>query len=234
MKRKSLFVSFLMVVLCIFTLAGCGGGGRADSEYEGKYISVMGEALGVTMTGEDIEGFSLELLSGGKGNMAIDGDSESIKWTNDDTNITLEISGQEVVGELGTDTIKFENLLDMGLDLTFAKEGTDAANPENYLPEEDKFMIGKWKSYTVTDILGDDMSSAVDPGWLELEFTADHIATFTMDGENVGSLKWALVGDYGTFEDDDRFSFQIKDEEIEFTYINESGDYTISMCKKVQ
>lgn len=234
MKKKSMLISLLTGILCISLIAGCGGGGRADSKYEGKYVSVVGEAYGMALTGEDIAGFSLELMSGGKAKMTIDGDTESAKWTNDDTNITLTISVTDVVGEIGTDTIKFVNLLDMGMDLTFAKEGTDAAKPENYLPEKDKSMLGKWKSYTVTDILGDDMSDSIDPGWLELEFTADHIASLKMDGEDVGSLKWSLMGDYGTFEDDDRFTFEIQGEEIEFTYINDSGDYTISMCKKIQ
>lgn len=112
MKKKSMLISLLTGILCISLIAGCGGGGRADSKYEGKYVSVVGEAYGMALTGEDIAGFSLELMSGGKAKMTIDGDTESAKWTNDDTNITLTISGTDVVGEIGTDTIKFVNLLD--------------------------------------------------------------------------------------------------------------------------
>lgn len=42
-------------------LAACGGNGRADEKYCGKWISVAGEALGMTLSGEDIEGSVLSL-----------------------------------------------------------------------------------------------------------------------------------------------------------------------------
>lgn len=234
MKRKSLFAGLLIGILCISLLAGCGGGGsRADSKYEGKYISVMGEMLGIAMTGEDMDGFALELLSGGKANMTMDGDTESIKWSNDDTSITLKISGEEVVGEIGTDTIKFINLLGTGMDLTFAKEGTDAAKPEHYLPEKDKFMIGKWQSYKVSDVLGDDLSSVVPPEYLNIEFTADHKALMTIEGQAVEPLTWSLLGEFGSFEEEDDFTFDIVGEEIEFTIVSDE-DYFVFTCKKIQ
>ena len=101
---NSLKISFALrasiaLVASVFMLSACGSGGRADEEFEGKYISVSGEALGITLTGEDISGFSLDLKSGGKGSMTVYGESESIEWTNDDENLTIDISGTEMVGK---------------------------------------------------------------------------------------------------------------------------------------
>lgn len=214
-------------------LAGCGkGSGRADSQYVGKYVSVAGEALGITMTGEDISGFGLELQEKGKASITIDGETEGISWSNDDSNIKLKISGKEFVGEIGADTIKFVNLMDMGMDLTFAKEGTDAANPAHYLPESDKLMVGTWTSYRVTDVLEDDASGDVDPAALTITFAADYTAEVSYLGENLGTHKWSLLGDFGSFDDSDLdITWNIKGNEIEATY-SKGDDYFIFYCKK--
>ena len=131
MKKYLNFAGMIGVLCVVFMLSACGGSGRTDAEYEGKYISVSGEAIGMTLTGEDISGFGLELKSGGKGTMTVNGESDTIKWTNDDKNITVKISGTDIVGAIGQDTITFDNMLNMGMKLTFAKEGSEAAKLEN-------------------------------------------------------------------------------------------------------
>lgn len=71
--------------------------------------------------------------------MKISGESHNIKWSSEESTVTLKIDGVDVVGEVGEDTLTFEGFLEeeigMSMDLTFAKEGSDAAKPENYLPE---------------------------------------------------------------------------------------------------
>ena len=141
MKKIYNYLLLIGLMCTALFLSGCGSSSNADSEYQGKYVSVSGEAMGITLTGDDISGFSLELKSGGKGTMTIYEDSESITWENDDKNLKITLSGTDIEGTIGEDTITFENMLDMGMDLTFAKEGTEAAKPENNLPEQDKNMI---------------------------------------------------------------------------------------------
>lgn len=224
-------IALLIGTVMILSLVACGGG-RADAQYVGKYVSVAGTALGLTMTGEDISGFGLELKEGGKASITIDGETDSIKWTNDDTNITLKVSGQEVVGEIGKDTIKFVNMLDMGLDLTMAKEGTDAADPVHYLPENDKLMVGTWKSYSVSDVLGDDASGAVSPEALVMTFTADHKADISYLGKSLGTHKWSILGTFGSFDDSDlEITWDIAGNEIEATYSGGEESF-IFKCKK--
>ena len=225
----------LATILCgvmVLALAACGGGGgRADDAYVGNWISVSGEALGYTLTGEDIEGFGIELKAGGKGTMTIEGDSTSIKWTNDDTNLTVTLQGEKLVGTIGKDTLKFVNLLDTGMDLTFAKEGTDAAKPENFLPENEKKMLGAWSSYKVTDVLGDDVSGEVAADALKLEFKADHTVDIEFNGEKIEAQKWSMLDTWGSLDESDYdISWDIVGDELEVTYDDE--EYWIFTCAK--
>lgn len=231
MKKYLNFVGVIVMLCAALMLTACGGGGRADAEYEGKYISVAGEAMGVTLTGEEISGFALELESGGKGTMTVYDDSESINWTNDDTNITIEVSGTEIVGTIGEDTITFDNLLDTGMNLTFAKEGSEAAKPENTLPDAEKNMLGVWQSNTVTDVL-DDPVEGMTGDELKMEFAADHTVQVTFKGNDLGSYGWSLLGDWGSIDSDEiSISWSIGDNELIVDY-SEGDDYFIFNCTK--
>lgn len=226
-------LSVLLTLVMVLSLAACGGGsgGRADKAYVGEWISVAGTAFGFTMTGEEISGFGITLESGGKGKMTIDGDSAKVKWTNDDSNITIEIEGEKLVGAIGEDTLTFIDLLGTGMDLTFAKEGSDAANPENYLPENDKKMIGTWSSYQVTDVLGDDASAEVAPDALTMTFKGDYTVDIEFNGETIEGEKWSMLDTWGNLDDSEYdFSWDIVGEELEVTYNGE--EYWIFTCAK--
>ncbi len=228
-KIMGLMVAAIMMVSM---LAACGGGGNADAKYEGKYTAVAGEMLGMALTGEEIAGFDVELKAKGKGTFTIEGDSASIKWTNDETNITIKLQGEELVGEIGQDTIKFVDMLGMGMDITFAKEGSDAAKPENYYPEEEKKLIGTWKSNAVADILGDDMSAEIAPDGLTVEFKGDKNAVVTLNGEEIGTYPWSMYAGFGSFDDEDSsHTWEYVGEDLEFTY-SDGDDYYIFTCSK--
>ena len=224
-------VSLFLTITMVLSLVACGGGGRADDAYVGKWISVAGTAMGFTLTGEDIEGFDLDLEAGGKGTMSVDGEAAKIKWTNDDTTLTLSVSGEEFVGNIGKDTLVFVNLMNLGMDLTFAKEGTDAAKPENFLPENEKKLLGSWTSYKVTDVLGDDVSGEVAADALKMTFNSDHTVDIEFGGEAISAQKWSMLDDWGSLDDSDYdFSWSVVGEEIEVTY--NGDDYWIFTCAK--
>ncbi|WP_297916413.1 hypothetical protein, partial [uncultured Campylobacter sp.] len=88
------------------------------------------------------------------------------------------------------------------MDLTFAKEGTDAAKPENYLPKEEKALIGDWVSVSVTDVLGNDASEEVDPTALSATFDGEHSATISFMGEDIGSFEWSVLSESIIFTGD--------------------------------
>lgn len=224
-------ISIILAGIMMLSLAACGEDGRSDDAYVGKWQSVSGTAMGYTLTGEDISGFSFDFESDGKGIMTVDGDKTKIKWTNDDKNLTVKIDDEKLVGEIGDNTLKFKNLLDTGMDITFAKEGTDAANPENYFPENEKKMLGSWSSYKVTDVLGDDASGEVAADALKMTFKGDHTVDIEFRGEKIEAQKWSMLDDWGTLDDSEYdFSWQIVDEEIEVTYNEE--EYWIFTCAK--
>lgn len=235
MKLFKKFIGLTLIVTLVAVFAGCGGG-NADAKYEGKYTAVCGEVMGMTMTDADMDDFDLDLKSGGKADVVISGESYSVSWTNDDKNITLKVDGVDLVGEIGEDTIKFTDMLGMGMDVTFAKEGTDAANPENYLPEEEKALIGKWVSKDVTDVLGDPVEGVAKDA-LMVEFKADHTATLKYGDVDHGTATWGLYSGFGSFEnfsglaDGDSITFEPTDGDIKVTYC--VGDvYYNFLCEK--
>ena len=110
-KMKKLF-SLILALLLLITLGACGkSGGRADDALVGKYVAVSGTAMGVTLSGDDMAGFKLELMSGGKAKLNVEGTTAEGKWKNDDTTLTLTIENTDMVGKLGKDTITFESIL---------------------------------------------------------------------------------------------------------------------------
>lgn len=226
--RLSMFAG-LMLSICMLT--ACGGG-NADSAYVGKWVSVAGEAMGVTLTGDDISGFAFDLQDGGKAVFTVEGESENVKWKTEGNVITITENGIEMTGTLENDTMVFENKLDMGVDLTFAKEGTDAAKPENYLPEAEKNMIGTWQSENVTDVLGDPVDTYASDA-LKLEFSGDHTMNITLDGETVSGKKWSLLGDdWGNVDDESvNMNWDINEEGIDVNYTID-GEYYVFHCVK--
>ncbi len=232
MKKSLKSVGFISLMLTIVMLTACGGSKRADEKYFGKWVSVAGEALGVTLSGTDIEGFGFELKSGGKATMTVKGDSQAVKWTNDDTNITIKAGSTEMVGKLGEDTIVFDDMLGMGMKLTFAREGSEAAKQENNLPEADKKMLGTWQSHAVTDVLGDPIDG-VDGNALKMVFSPDYTVRIYMAGEDCGTLKWSLFGDdWGSVDDDNiDLNWDITDDGIKVNYTDDDDYYTF-ICTK--
>ena len=226
MKRM---ISALLALLLLLSLTACGSKVRADEELVGRYDAVTGEMFGFALYGEELDGFSFDLASGGKGTVTIDGESHNISWENDDATITVKVDNDQLVGTRGKDIFVVENIADTGMSLTFAKEGTEAANKDLYIPESERFMLGAWRSAEVKDILGDPVEE-IAPDALELEFTSDHHVTVTYDGEKVGTFEWSLLGDWGSLdnEDDVQLSWDILEDRLEVDYTVDDEYYTFT------
>lgn len=231
---KKMISVFIAMVLCL-SLAACSGSStKVDEELIGKYVCVAGTMMGVTVSGDDVTDFELDLQDKGKGSMIIYGNSYKIKWSNDDDTVTLKIDGVDAVGKRGEDSITFEEFLadklGVSMDLVFAKEGSDAAKPENYLPEEEKALLGDWSSVSVKDIMGDDASGDVDPNSLTATFNDDHTATISFMGEDIGSFEWSVLTDSiiftGDFDEDLVLSGDYKDGVLLLNY-SAGDDYFI-------
>lgn len=231
---KKMISVFIAMVLCL-SLAACSGSStKVDEELIGKYVCVAGTMMGVTVSGDDVTDFELDLQDKGKGSMIIYGNSYKIKWSNDDDTVTLKIDGVDAVGKRGEDSITFEEFLadklGVSMDLVFAKEGSDAVKPENYLPEEEKALLGDWSSVSVKDIMGDDASGDVDPNALTATFNDDHTATISFMGEDIGSFEWSVLSESiiftGDFDGDLVMSGDYKDGVLLLNY-SAGDDYFI-------
>lgn len=228
---KKLLALFVASLLVLAVLAGCGGGGEVTG-HEGKYLSVAGEMMGVSLTGEDMEGWEIELKAGGKGKMMVDGTSAGIKWSLDGSNITIKVQGEEMTGTLENDVIVIDDVLGMGMKITFAKEGSEAASdPSLGLSEDEKKCVGEWKSDAVTDALDEDASGEIEPTALTMNLKADKSAEITYKGEDMGEQKWSFALGSGSFEDFD-ITFEMNDDgSMEVTYF-EGDDYYNFHCVK--
>ena len=117
----------LLAAAMIFSLTACGGGGNdtAADPNCGLYNATTAEMWGIEMGVEDIwtKGFSIELKDGGKCEIKADGEKASGKWTLDGTAFTVKGGGFDCSGTLSQGVMTLENVLDMGVNLTFEKEG---------------------------------------------------------------------------------------------------------------
>lgn len=233
MKKFLRLLMFVGLIVAMCMLSACGGksNDKSDDKYLGKWIPVTGEAYGVTLTGEDVSGFGLELKEKGKAVLTVEGENEDVEWKRDGDAITITANGTDMNAVAENDTLVFDNMLDMGVKLTFAKEGSDSAKPENYLPEADKNMIGEWESDGVTDILGDpDDTYAADA--LKLEFANDHTMNIYLDGESYLGKRWSLLDNWGsTYDEGIDLTWDITEDGIEVSY-EKDGKYYVFHCVK--
>ncbi|MBQ3379425.1 MAG: hypothetical protein IJG50_06125 [Clostridia bacterium] len=205
MKGTRRVIAIMVAVLMLAVmLAGCSGGSSGSAQetgYEGNYISVKVSAFGIDLTGDDAAGFSLQLDAGGKGTMDIEGDANSIKWSLDGDTITITAGSDKMTGTIDGDTIYIDDVGGTGMGIMFAKEGSDAANPANYMSDEEAAYVGVWQSYAVYDALGDDASAEVAPDTLYMELNADKTAVIYVGDTDLGEQTWSTLGDFGMIDD---------------------------------
>lgn len=203
---KKLMKVTVLLTICALFLSACGGG--KPTPYDGKWIAVSTEAMGVQMSGEEALGgeFSFEINGTGKLKIRIGDEEHQASWSEKDGKIVINLDGEEMEGTPGEDIITFENMLGQGLKVVFAKEGTDAMNPENYLPETSKAMIGSWKTESVKDVMGTELKEV--EGFknineaLVMDFKGDGTVDVNFLGESLGQLPWSVAIGIGTIDTD--------------------------------
>ena len=120
-KMRGTLGVVIAAIMSVAVLAGCGEKAELTG-YEGKYESVSGEMMGITLTGEDISGWAIDLQEGGKGTMEVDGESAGMKWTLEGNQITVSVEGEEMTGTIEGNQLVFDDILGMGMKITFEKQ----------------------------------------------------------------------------------------------------------------
>ncbi|MDL2294506.1 DUF5640 domain-containing protein [Ruminococcaceae bacterium OttesenSCG-928-D13] len=116
--------SILLVLVLVIGLAACGGG-KSDDPNVGNWNAVSATMLGIEMEVDDLfeSGVTLEIKANGKFTLNVDGEKGSGKWEYAGSTIKMTASGVEMTGTIENGTLTLNNLLDMGMDITFEKEG---------------------------------------------------------------------------------------------------------------
>ena len=235
-------LSMVLSVMMILSLGACGkkeeqkgSEAKADNQFTGEWIGVGGDMFGMAMTVEEASAYTLTVNGDGKAVLNTDGEPLDTTWTSADDTITLKVDALEIetAGNLADGAIYFEDLMGFGVNIYFAKEGTDAADPSLYIPEADKAMVGTWTSYAVADVLGDDMSATVPADSLKLTFKGDYTVDVEIGAEKFEGETWSLMESFGYLADSDcDISWDVVGDEIEVTYSGD--DYLVFTCRKTE
>ncbi len=118
MKKVFAISLALVMALC---LCACGGGGGDNDPNLGTYECTQAEMMGITMDAEEIyeDGLTLELKSGDKCVLTMDGDAVNCDWALDGDAFSLSAEGETFEGTLKDGVIELDM---MGVALTFEKQ----------------------------------------------------------------------------------------------------------------
>ena len=128
------WIGIVLVLALVLTMAACGGSSEPTA-MDGKWIAMAGEMMGIQVPVKDVFGgdFYFVIQGTGKAEVVVADVSEKDAWSLEGDQFTLEIRGADpCVGTLVGDTVVFENLMDTGLTIIFAREGTEACDPALY------------------------------------------------------------------------------------------------------
>lgn len=252
MKGMKKIIVFALALSMIFALAACGssgdssGGGAADQGDTaatvdengipyGVYVGVAAEMMGVQMGLDEIldegETFSIELKENNKVEVVAGSDKGSGKYSVEGDQITISVGSEEITGTYSENAITVEDMMGMGVTIHFGLEGTDAANPANFVTDEAAAYIGTWTSTSVTDLLGDPVDLPDDA--LQLEFAQDMTVSGTFNGEAIGPFDWDTLIGLDIVSDDPSFLVTENDDgTIKIDYMSGDDNYTFVMSKQ--
>ena len=194
-------IALLMVLVMLLSLAACGGG--EEDPNAGKYIGVSAAVGGFSMPMSEVyEGETwIELKSGGRGTIMLDGDDFSMKWTLEGEELTITVQGVDSVGTLRDGVITVD-LMDMGCVMTFVRADAgsedaalaatyddagyyeviriDSEEPGSSVSEEDMDQVRRAGMFISLELLPDDTGILYMDEEMPLIWQ-DGILTFTED-----------------------------------------------------
>ena len=129
-KSKAPFIIggavLVFVLLIVLLIRGCTGAVKdAFDPNLGVYNATTAEMYGIEMDVTDVweGGVSIELKAKDKCVFTIDGEQYNIKWTLDGSDIRIKGKGLDCEGTLNRGVLVLQDVMDMGVNLTFQKEG---------------------------------------------------------------------------------------------------------------
>lgn len=217
MKKR---IAILLTLVMLLSLAACGGG--EPDPNAGKYQGISAKALGMTMDMSEVYPGEtwVELKSGGKGTVMLDGDDFPMKWTLDGETITITVEGVDSVGRLADGVITVD-LMEMGVEMTFLKEGAQMPAPEVTYHDAGYWEIVRMESEDPASAISEeDMAFVKSVGvQMYMELNADGTGALIMEDEM--PLTWT----------DGAISFT--EENMTVSYTLENGEMKLDMIETV-
>lgn len=174
-------LAILLSLAMVLSFAACGGETAEEDPNAGKYLGTTAKALGMTMDMSEIYPGEtwLELKSGGKGTIMLDGDDFPIEWSLEGQSITITIDNVDSVGTLSEGVVVVD-LMDMGVEMTFLKEGMEMPAVEATYND-----AGYWE---VIRVESEDPDSAVSEEDMELVKAAGVLMYMELNEDGTGVL----------------------------------------------
>ena len=121
---KKVLVILLALVL-VLSFAACGNRGASDDPNIGKWIAVtvIDEDYSYDAADAGFGSFSIELKTGGKATLSMDGDNSNGKWTLNGTDFNFSAGLANFNGTLENGKLTIENMFGLGLSLVLYKDG---------------------------------------------------------------------------------------------------------------
>ena len=218
MKR---ILAIFLTLAMVLSLAACGGSIEEDPN-AGKYLGTTAKALGMTMEMTEIYPGEtwMELKSGGKGTIMLDDDDFPMKWSLDGEAITITIDGVDSVGTLADGMIVVD-LMSMGVEMTFLKEGVEAPVVEATYND-----AGYWE---MVRLESEDPESAISEEDMEIIKAAGMQMYMELKPDGTGVLfideELPLTWQDGTIT--------FTDDAMSVSYIVENGELVLDMIEMV-
>lgn len=192
------FIAILMVAVMLLSLVACGGG-EPDPNC-GVYQGIRGEMDGIVLTMDELypgESY-LELKSGGKADLVLEGDKMTGKWTLEGETFNLVVEGEDCPGTLKDGIVIFD-FTGIGMYLTFAKDGVK-------VPPSEFSEVGSYHLYGIDDN-GEytDYETIVAAGMAGISsviFNEDGTGVLNMEGDS-----YAFTYSDGSMVDEDDYEY---------------------------
>ena len=213
-------IAILLTIVMLLSLAACGGG--EPDPNAGKYQGISAKALGMTMDMSEVYPGEtwVELKSGGKGTVMLDGDDFPMKWTLEGDAITITIEDVDSVGKLADGVITMD-MMGMGLEMTFLKEGAQMPAPEVTYHDAGYWEIIRMESEDPESAISEeDMAFVKSVGVLMyMELNADGTGALIMEDEM--PLTWSDG------------AITLTEENMTVSYTLENGEMKLDMMEAV-
>ncbi|MBO7319046.1 MAG: hypothetical protein J6V06_03385 [Clostridia bacterium] len=244
-------LALLLALTMIFTLAACGGGSTGGSNdgssesggnvgsWEGHYVAIEAESIDDPeweVLPDDLLDYDLVLNADFTAvYTSFRDEPEEATWKVEDVYINL-YDGEEQIASGNyvqrENCFVFNDFMNSGYIVTFAKEGSAEADPYNRLSEEEKFFMGTWTSYKILDIDGEEtLISGYQNDDMVITFNSDKTVEINYDDEILTDT-WTYFEDE-SYTDEHSFYIKVVGDELEIFDDEISSEYTF-VCKKTE